>query len=104
MGTDCHFCRKLAALEIAPPDEVVWQFPNSVALLGHWQFYHGYCLLVARRHATELSALSAVERRTFLDEMCILAQAIESSFQPRKLNYQLLGNQVPHLHWHLVRR
>jgi diadenosine tetraphosphate (Ap4A) HIT family hydrolase len=83
---------------------VVWQFPHSVALLGPWQFYHGYCVLVARSHATELSRLPAAERRAYLDEMCLLARAIEDAFRPHKLNYELLGNQVPHLHWHLFPR
>jgi diadenosine tetraphosphate (Ap4A) HIT family hydrolase len=101
---DCPFCAKLSALDALPPDEVVWQFPHSVALLGPWQYYQGYCVLVARRHATELSGLSDDERRAYLDEMCRLARAIEECFRPHKLNYELLGNQVPHLHWHLFPR
>jgi diadenosine tetraphosphate (Ap4A) HIT family hydrolase len=99
--TVCPFCQRLAA----PPDgEAVWSFPHSVALLGTWQFYHGYCVLVARAHATELSRLTDAVRRAFLDEMCLLAKAIEAAVRPHKLNYELLGNQVPHLHWHLFPR
>jgi diadenosine tetraphosphate (Ap4A) HIT family hydrolase len=101
---ECPFCRKLAGLAAPPPEEVVWQFPHSVALLGEWQFYRGYCLLVARTHATELSRLPDAERRAYLDEMCLLARAIEECYRPHKLNYELLGNQVPHLHWHLFPR
>jgi diadenosine tetraphosphate (Ap4A) HIT family hydrolase len=101
---ECLFCRKLADLDALPPEEVVWRFPHSVALLGPWQFYHGYCILIARRHATELSGLEEGERRVYLHEMCLLARAIEDGFRPRKLNYELLGNQVPHLHWHLFPR
>ena len=100
----CPFCDKLARLAESPADEVVWQFPHSVALLGHWQSFTGYCVLVSRTHATELSQLPGAERRAFLDEMCQLARAIELEFAPRKLNYELLGNQVPHLHWHLFPR
>jgi diadenosine tetraphosphate (Ap4A) HIT family hydrolase len=100
----CLFCQKLQHLERVPPDEVVWTFPHSVALLGSWQFYHGYCILVARRHATELSRLEDVERHAYFGEMCVLARAIEECFRPHKLNYELLGNQVPHLHWHLFPR
>jgi diadenosine tetraphosphate (Ap4A) HIT family hydrolase len=40
----------------------------------------------------------------YFQEMVLLATAIERAFQPRKLNYELLGNQVPHLHWHLFPR
>src|ERR1700722_13265000 len=101
---DCIFCQRLAGLDALPPGEVVWRFPHSVAFLGAWQYYHGYCTLVARRHATELSGLSDVERRAYLDEMCLLARAIEVYAPPHKLNYELLGTQVPHLHWHIFPR
>jgi diadenosine tetraphosphate (Ap4A) HIT family hydrolase len=100
---DCPLCRKVAHVGELQ-DELVWQFPHSVALLGPWQFYTGYCLLVSRRHATELSRLDDAERSAFLAEMCLLARAVEDSFRPSKLNYELLGNQVPHLHWHLFPR
>lgn len=100
---DCPFCHKLTRLHELP-DDIVWQFVHSVAFLGPWQFYHGYCILVWRRHATELSQLSETERRGYLDEMCLLAEAIKQCFSPHKLNYELLGNQVPHLHWHLFPR
>jgi diadenosine tetraphosphate (Ap4A) HIT family hydrolase len=98
---NCLFCKKLAAL---PAHDVVWEFPHSVAFLGPWQYYQGHCILVARTHATELFHLRDDERHAYLDEMCELAEAIHSSFRPHKLNYELLGNQVPHLHWHLFPR
>jgi diadenosine tetraphosphate (Ap4A) HIT family hydrolase len=97
----CPLCEKLTQL---PGDQLVWQFPSSVAFLGPWQYYTGYCVLVARTHATELHHLPAPERSRFLDEMTLLAHAIEQTFQPRKMNYELLGNQVPHLHWHVFPR
>jgi diadenosine tetraphosphate (Ap4A) HIT family hydrolase len=106
--SDCPFCRQLADLAALRPavvrSPVVWPFPHSVALLGTWQFYHGYCVLICRRHATELSRLPDDVRRGYLDELCLLARAIEKTFRPAKLNYELLGNQVPHLHWHIFPR
>jgi diadenosine tetraphosphate (Ap4A) HIT family hydrolase len=101
---DCPFCLKLACLDSLSSAELIWQFPHSIALLGPWQYYQGYCILVARRHATELNQLPDNERIAYFNEMCLLAKAIEAAFQPRKLNYELLGNQVPHLHWHLFPR
>lgn len=103
-SSDCPFCRKLANLNQLPADELVWQFPHSVALLGPWQFFPGYCILIARRHATELFHLGDDERRAFLDELTLLARAVADCFRPHKLNYELLGNQVPHLHWHVFPR
>ena len=105
MPTDphCPMCKTVAELNRAGGADLVWRFPHSVAVVGPWQFFTGYCLLVSREHATELSQLGA-NRAAFLDEMATLAQAIEECFRPHKLNYELLGNQVPHLHWHLFPR
>jgi diadenosine tetraphosphate (Ap4A) HIT family hydrolase len=100
---NCSMCQAVAELNQRGGSTLVWHFPHSVAHVGPWQFYTGYCLLVARRHATELSQLGA-DRSAFLDEMAILAEAIEACFQPHKLNCELLGNMVPHLHWHIFPR
>jgi len=59
---------------------------------------------VARTHVTELFQLPDHERIGYFNEMCLVAKAIEQAFHPRKLNYELLGNQVSHLHWHLFPR
>jgi diadenosine tetraphosphate (Ap4A) HIT family hydrolase len=101
---NCPFCWKIETVEELGAADVVWRFPHSVAFLGNWQFYQGYCILVSRRHATELNELPGEVRRSYLDEMCLLAQAIQNCYRPHKLNYELLGNQVPHLHWHLFPR
>jgi len=104
MAGECPFCQKLRNLQELPDGDIVWEMPNSVTLLGPWQYFTGYCIVVARRHVSELSEMPTSHRRGFFDEMCLVAQAIEGAFRPRKLNYELLGNQVPHLHWHLFPR
>jgi diadenosine tetraphosphate (Ap4A) HIT family hydrolase len=100
----CPLCDKLQRLAELPDEEVVWRFPQSVALLGPWQYYTGYCVLVSNTHAGELHHLPDPTRRAYLDEMTLLGRAIAEAFRPRKLNCELLGNQVPHLHWHLFPR
>ncbi|MBI2805018.1 MAG: HIT family protein [Planctomycetes bacterium] len=100
----CPLCDKLNRLHELPADELVWQFPHSVAFLGPWQFYTGYCVLVARQHYPELHVMPSSQRAVFLDEMVVLTQAIDFAFQPRKMNLESLGNQVAHLHWHLFPR
>jgi diadenosine tetraphosphate (Ap4A) HIT family hydrolase len=104
MSNACPLCEKLLRLSELPATDIVWPFPHSVALLGPWQYYTGYCVLISRQHATELHQLPGAHRQAFLEEMVLLAQGIETAFKPRKMNYELLGNQVPHLHWHLFPR
>ncbi len=104
MTPSCPLCDKLNRLSELPSEDIVWQFPHSVAFLGPWQYYTGYCVLVSRSHVCELHRIPKPERDSFLDEMLLLSQAIEIAFQPRKLNCESLGNQVPHAHWHLFPR
>jgi diadenosine tetraphosphate (Ap4A) HIT family hydrolase len=78
--------------------------PSAVAILGHDQYYRGYTLVVARTHAEELYQVSEREAAQYFSDMLQVARAIASAFKPRKMNYELLGNTVAHLHWHLFPR
>jgi diadenosine tetraphosphate (Ap4A) HIT family hydrolase len=48
--------------------------------------------------------LTTAEVSTFWSEIQTVARIIEQVFLPCHMNYQLLGNIVPHLHVHLVPR
>ena len=76
----------------------------SRVFLHEDQFFPGYVLLVLRRHVTELYDLPAPERATLMEEVSRVARALAQVFRPVKMNYELLGNLVPHIHWHLVPR
>ena len=82
---------------------LVWNFPHSVAFVGPWQYYTGYCLLVSREHATELSNSGRTAPRSSRKWPCSRKRS-KAAFRPHKLNYELLGNVVPHLHWHIFPR
>ena len=101
---DCPLCDKLASLDALPPEDVVARFTHSVAILGPWQYYTGYCVLISRQHVAELHHLPDDVRAEFVEELCRLSRAVEAAFEPLKLNVESLGNQVPHLHWHLFPR
>jgi len=102
--SDCHFCQKIQSIPTSTSGDLVWTFPNSHLFLGKWQFYHGYCVLVSKAHEKELFFLNDNTRKSFLEELNFSARAIFDAFLPAKMNYELLGNQVPHLHWHLFPR
>ena len=108
----CAFCPMVAALEtadayLAPSGGLsrrVALLPTAVAVLGADQYYRGYTLVIARRHATELYHLPDSESTAYFQDMLRVARAIDRAFSPRKMNYELLGNTVAHLHWHLFPR
>jgi diadenosine tetraphosphate (Ap4A) HIT family hydrolase len=110
--TGCPFCPIVAALSTAetftaPSGGVLRRvalLPTAVAVLGNDQYYPGYTLVIARRHATELYHLPDGESTAYFEDMLRVARAIDRAFSPRKMNYELLGNTVAHLHWHLFPR
>lgn len=44
------------------------------------------------------------EHSAFWTEVGIVAEAIEAVYRPIHLNFQILGNQDPHVHVHIVPR
>jgi diadenosine tetraphosphate (Ap4A) HIT family hydrolase len=110
--SECVFCavvRELKNAEVyrGPSGGLyrkVRELPASMAILGHDQFYRGYTVVIAKTHATELYRLGVDELAQYLGDMVGMARAIDEAFKPRKMNYECLGNTVPHLHWHLFPR
>lgn len=98
--TDCRFCRG----ERPAPDHQVADLGTTTAYLHDDQFFAGWMVLVLKRHATELYELTADERTRMMDEVTRVATALTTLFKPRKINYELLGNQTPHIHWHVIPR
>lgn len=80
------------------------EFSHSYVILNRDQFFPGYCLLFTKEHVTELFHLDPVLRAELIEDVNRVAQALYDVFKPDKLNYELLGNMVPHMHWHLVPR
>lgn len=74
------------------------------AYLHDDQFFPGWTLLVLQYHATELFDLSRNERSNLIEEVSAVAGVLAKEWRAVKINYELLGNQLPHIHWHLIPR
>ncbi len=88
----------------AEADLRIAELEHCFVTLNRDQFFPGYTLVFSKRHVTELFHLEAVERAAIIEEVNRVARALDQVFQPAKMNYELLGNMVPHMHWHLVPR
>lgn len=82
----------------------ITEFRQSYLVLNRDQFFPGYCLLFTRKHVTELFHLERDARQELMEEVSLVAAALSRLYKPEKINYELLGNMVPHIHWHLVPR
>ena len=99
-SSSCWMCQSLTR----DPHLVFYETPTSLAKLNPDQFFLGYTFLTLKHHAEELYELKDTERRSFLEDMSTVAKALALTFKPDKMNYELLGNGQPHMHWHLVPR
>ncbi|MDN3357700.1 HIT family protein [Actinomadura sp. DC4] len=65
----------------------------------------GYTIVIWRgRHVTEPTELDAAEARAYGNDVLTVARALLAHYEPLKMNYETLGNSLPHLHTHLVPR
>src|SRR2546426_6126679 len=87
-----------------PKNLVFYESRTSVAKLNPDQAFEGYTFLTLKWHEEELYKLADKDRKQFLEDMSLVANALSKTFKPDKMNYELLGNSMPHLHWHLVPR
>ena len=103
-GEGCAFC------EQGRPDEtsygVRW-FAGTVvdAYLQRAAIQRGYTVAVWRgRHVVEPTELEPAEASLFWAELLRVGRALEECLEPVKLNYDILGNTLPHLHAHVIPR
>ncbi|MDH5639901.1 MAG: HIT family protein [Nitrospira sp.] len=68
------------------------------------QFFRGWTVIVLQRHATELFHLTPPERIQLMEAVNTVAKALAQVYGAKKINYELLGNQLPHIHWHIIPR
>ena len=100
----CDACSRITATERGENLFAIARLTTGYVVSHPTQYFRGYTLFVAKTCAPELYALERSERDQFLHEMAEVAHAVARACNPRKLNYELLGNGVAHLHWHLFPR
>jgi len=65
----------------------------------------GYTIVIWRgRHIAEPTELSADEAARYWLELMEVGRRLEARLEPVKLNYDVLGNSMPHLHTHVIPR
>ncbi len=66
--------------------------------------FRGYCCLVLKRHAVELHDLGDEEAASLMDDMRRLSRALQDVTGAVKINVDIHGNTLPHLHAHFFPR
>jgi diadenosine tetraphosphate (Ap4A) HIT family hydrolase len=101
-GEGCPLCAEIASgVESNAYFHKIADLRISELRLAANQNVPGYCVLVCKQHVREPYELESDERALFFEDMMSAAQALEWVFAPTKMNFELLGNIVPHLHCHI---
>jgi diadenosine tetraphosphate (Ap4A) HIT family hydrolase len=98
-GSDCRLCAE------GRPEEIngrirFFSSKWTDAYLHLRGVQRGYVAVIWRgRHVVEPTSLTKDEAIAFWFDLLQVGRAMQSVYCPLKMNYQLLGNRIPHLHW-----
>ena len=94
---DCSLC--------TPAQEIVlWSDAWCRVIWVDSPDYPGYCRVILNAHVREMSDLPEDERQRLMAVVFAVEAAVREVLRPDKVNLASLGNQVPHLHWHVIPR
>jgi diadenosine tetraphosphate (Ap4A) HIT family hydrolase len=93
----CPLCSALS-------EGVLWRDDLLRVILVDDASYGGFCRVILHRHVKEMTDLASVERSHIMRVVFAVEQALRDLLRPDKINLASLGNQVPHLHWHVIPR
>jgi diadenosine tetraphosphate (Ap4A) HIT family hydrolase len=93
----CELCEKDGG-------EVLVRLPELRVVLVDDPLYPGFCRVIHNRHVREMTDLPPEGRSQVMMAVCKVESALRDVMRPEKINLASFGNQVPHLHWHVIPR
>lgn len=97
-GSACPICMRGQPLDIIAVLETSWLTMQEKAPV------RGYACLVLRTHAVELHELDEAAALAFMRDIRRVSRALCKITGAIKLNYEIHGNTLPHLHMHFFPR
>lgn len=98
--SDCMYCSQDERLQSMMTE--ICELPHSRVYLFKDQFFRGRCVVAYKKHVSEFFQMSSLERSLFIDDVSRVAEIIHSALHPQKINYLVFGDNVSHMHIHIV--
>jgi diadenosine tetraphosphate (Ap4A) HIT family hydrolase len=102
-GDGCEVCA-LVRGETSNGDAQIYESPTAVAFLVSRDIQRGYAIVSCRQHVVEPFELPDDDAAAYWADVMRVGQAVQSLYEPKKVNYETWGNSQPHLHTHIVPR
>jgi diadenosine tetraphosphate (Ap4A) HIT family hydrolase len=97
-GKACPICRRREPLDLIANLEASWLTMGEAAPVS------GYVCLVSQIHAVDLHDLEEQTACAFMRDARRVSKAVASVTGAVKMNYEIHGNSLPHLHMHFFPR
>jgi diadenosine tetraphosphate (Ap4A) HIT family hydrolase len=97
-GEACPICRRREPLDVIAKLEASWVTMQEAAPVP------GYICLVSQTHAVDLHDLPEAAACAFMRDVRKVSMAVASVTGAVKMNYEIHGNSIPHLHMHFFPR
>lgn len=85
-------------------ENILWQDDRCRVILVEDPDYPGFCRVIWGAHVKEMTDLTKPERSHLMAVVFVTEEILRETMHPDKINLASLGNQVPHLHWHVIPR
>ena len=96
--THCVICEAGRPWDVIAETPAVWVTAASIAPLP------GYVCVVSKHHVVEPFELDSSSASEFWFDCLRTARAIRDVLEAQKINYEIHGNTLPHLHMHVYPR
>jgi diadenosine tetraphosphate (Ap4A) HIT family hydrolase len=97
-GSACPLCGR------ASGPNVVASLSTSVVTVDESVAVRGYCCIILKQHRVELHHLSKDEGAAFMEDVQRVSDVVQTITGAVKINYEIHGNVIPHVHMHIVPR
>ena len=97
MTKDCPFCAGAGG-------EILWEDDLARVILAGEVDHPGFCQVILNRHVKEMTDLPEDEASRLIQIVLAVEAAQRALLSPDKINLASFGNQVPHVHWHVIPR
>ena len=84
--------------------QLVWRGARLRVIQASEAAFPAFYRVVWNAHVAEFTDLSSEERVHCLQAVAWVEQVLRERLAPSKINLAALGNQVAHLHWHVIAR
>ena len=83
---------------------VLWRDGFCRVVRASTDDYPAFLRVILDRHVKEMTDLDEPARMQLMRVVWAAEAVVRGAWQPDKVNLASFGNQVPHLHWHVIGR